>query len=191
MVRTAYLAFRRNGRVDDGWNFTSTTWKLVQQQRDLHSLQITTAQRYSAYRDNARQRQIRIKNQTVAPVYINLSHVRGDNKSGVGGISNRQPKVSFPPQRQKSTTSTKPGAYVWREKNWPIGRWTVLQSRGESPKPSAMAAAKNLKDSDFVTCVRRREDLKSAKESSHPSGTAEENMVNGSDLKLEISRKNT
>ena len=115
--------------------------------------------------------------------------MRGDNKSGVGGISNRQLRVSFPPQRRKSTTSTKLGAYVWRAKNRPIVRRTVLQSGGESSKPSTMAAAKNLKDSDFVTCVRRREDLKSAKESSHPSGTAEENMVNGSDLKLEISRK--
>ena len=60
------------------------------------------------------------------------------------------------------------------KKNRLIGRWMVLQSGGENSKPSATAAAKNLKASDFVTRVGRRKDLKSENESPTPSTTGKQ-----------------
>ena len=64
----------------------------------------------------------------------------------------------------------------------PIGRLKLETIRnGGSKEPESFQF--------FVTCVGRQEDLKSVKENSQPSGMVEENMVNGSDLKLEISRK--
>ena len=46
-----------------------------------------------------------------------------------------------------------------------IDRRTDLQSGGKSPESAATAEGKNLKASDFVTRVGRREDLKSDGES--------------------------